>query len=1517
MSEHKPHIIKKTGKVALWVLLSLLVIFTAIRFSLKTSFVRNLAESQVEQLGSAYLNGTLSIESIDGDLGHNFTVHQLRILQNDTVMNLQNLEVQYELFELLKGQFTANDIHLNGLNIFIREQADSSLNIQTLLKESETSDEADDSSSFGFGIDIKQFRLTNGNIAMQSASYLPDSSLNIQNLSLGSSFSYFEEISASLSHLTFQVMEGSLPEPIRVNTSANFSDQTITLNELILGTGKSYLQTEGVFGLNDSTLSASLTGNPVNLQDLQPIVDQTLANEEIEFGLNVSGKSGDYTIDLIASSSSIKKIDITTDFTFTNKPILKKIGIMVEGANLAALTHNHVDAYIENILVTAEGYLSDSLAKSDLTWGFTLDNIYYQEYRVETFFGSGTLKGDNLLGNIQLRDGKENIILYPDIQNISADTATWRLPAVVEHIDLGWWLKDPDLKSDLSFKLLATGQGFQLSDQKWDVQIVPVQKVFTNFGYYNSKDPQLLPDVTISNDTLSLAGQQLSDFRISGIIRQDTASLSGFVQFLDSKINFGFNASEFLGPKPAYTFEATTNEFDFREISGFEDTPTSINLSINGSGEYFNFEDLYLKTEMDVDSSYVNGALIQKINVDAGLRNRVLTISEGLLNSEMIEGQFSGQRNLMDESDPNNDIELDFNIKNLQPLAPFTGAKIFQGNGKITGNVTELNTQNLLFDGRVQLNDIVYDTLFSVKSIVGNTQITLNDHYSYGFSLEVKEPSYSGFNLQDILLSVSGVAIEDSLSGDFELNVESADAGQLLQSGTYEFDINSGRIHTIWRSFDFITPVSHLELQAPFNFYYSDDAIKTDTLKLLAASGTYLNFAVPYADSLNQRIWIRGQDFNFGVIQEILFDERFVDGVLSGRLKFSQSPEEFLGDGAFSITNLVYRNTEFDEFNLNFKIASERLTAFMNVMMEGREKISGNLNLPFIAEDPSTYGDAFYDEPVSAKLKVNPVALSEFETLLQDFEIANTSGILSFNGELSGTVREPNLDGSLQLGQPTLSGIAVDTAFAEFQYHHLEEKITALAEINARGQKAASIKADLPIAFDFVTMEMLTPDETDSLHFNMLTDNFNLSVFNDFLDKQYLTKLRGSLNADINISGTPNNLQSSGYLRLSNSSVSVPIAGINLTGISSEMSFSPSRVRLKKFTVNSGSGTFNATGNIELEGMYPTNLNLNANAYQFRLANTSDYNLIIDLNSRITGKPDRPNASGNLTVKNGFIYLQDFGEKSVEAVELEDENRSSFSPYDSLAIDMQFIIDEGFQVRNRRYLDMEIEMNGELEAQKQTNGDLQLFGALYADEGYVRPLGKNFTLDEGVFSFSGPLDNPDINIRASYIPQTTQKEMSPITLFYVIEGTAQEPTFRFESDPQMEQQNIVCYTLFNKPCYALESWQQAISGSGGTSPTDLLVDVLLDEVESLATQQLGIDVVQIDNTRSASGSATSIKTGWYLNRRTFFAVVNEISGSTPKTLFILEYLLNENLDLILTQGDDNRQGVDIRWHYDY
>lgn len=351
--------------------------------------------------------------------------------------------------------------------------------------------------------------------------------------------------------------------------------------------------------------------------------------------------------------------------------------------------------------------------------------------------------------------------------------------------------------------------------------------------------------------------------------------------------------------------------------------------------------------------------------------------------------------------------------------------------------------------------------------------------------------------------------------------------------------------------------------------------------------------------------------------------------------------------------------------------------------------------------------------------------------------------------------------------------------------------------------------------------------------------------------------------------------------------------------------------------MNSGNGRLTAQGYLEMEQLVPGNLNVTVNAENFRAANTDQYNALINLGLKVTDSVTSPDITGNLEMISGFVELDNFGEKSVEEVQLDTtlalETQTSL--YDSLSLNMDIEFDRRFFVRNQRYLEMEIELEGQLDILKDPAQDLQLFGTLNTVQGYARPLGKRFELEEGALAFSGPPDNPQINIRTLYEPPQADQE---VQIWYVIEGTVEDPQFKYESKPPMDLAGIISYTLFGQPFYKLNPAEQSVaSSSSNNAAADFAMEVLLDRLESIATRRLGIDVVRIEQTRIGGESGTSITTGWYVNPKVFFAIQNVITGSTPTTGFYLEYYLRENLKLILSQGNENRQGVDLQWEYDY
>jgi len=1512
MNKEKKHTklknrLRKTG----WVFLVLFLFATALRLSFKTALIHNFAKQQISSIVNSSLNGTLSIGSIKGDLWNDFTLNNITLTDPDTVLTVSNIHIRHSLPKLLGLTYESSLLQVDSLRVWVREDSSGTFNVQNLIPSDSTE------SSFPIDLDLQDIQLQNSGIQLISYTYLPHGSLTITDLYARGRLQLFDDFSGSLNELNLNIHEDSLTNSIDLNASAAVDGEQITLNELIMGTGRSFLDATVKTNLKDSTLNVELQTAPFSFADIKPYIEQPLPDENLQLALHANGSFKSFEVELTADGNGFDDFSLVSTLTFDGKPALKKIGLSGNNFDLGYYTADSLDARISNFQITAGGYVDEQIEQADLTWAFTFDDMRYENYRLQSLFGSGTLSNETITANVELHNGKESLVVNADVNRLFSTDPEWLIKAALSGLNPAQWLKNPKMRGEVSLNALASGVGFSLNEAPWEFAIYKQTRPILS----SSSNLKFSEQINLQTEPVELAGYIIPDLSITGKISSESLITDGFVQLFENEIRLQAAIQQLLQETRSYSFKASTQQFNLDQLPNLEVASSSINFDLSGSGSFTDTDSYSLSTLVKMDSSSINGATIDTLRIDALLEDNILKVQEGILNSEVIAGSFSGRRNITDRTDPDNNFDLSMKVRNLQPLASLAGADILRATGTIRGTVREVVDNELLFDGTVQLEDIRYDSLFTASNINGKTKISIRDELGYDISLNIDQPKIASVPLQDIGFQAIGISFNKFISGYFNFDIKSEDSGEIRQSGDYAINLENLRTELTWDLLEFENSVQLLSLEDSFKLTYENGSIMTDTLRLTSENNAYLNFAVPYADTLSQKFWMEANNCDFGVIQETIFDERFVDGVLSGDLTIEHSDTTLAGNGAITIENLAYMGTQTDRFSLDFNVKDKRLNAELSVLMQNEEKVRSRIDVPFVPEPPENLSDSFFNEPVSGTFRINPIALEEISEILETLQITETDGILSFDGSMTGTAGQPDLKGTIKLKQASLSGIPIDSASATFNYDHTKKNLSIQTQANAHGQRAASINAKIPVSMDFRTFEIQPPGPNDSLSVNMVTDNFNISVFNDFLNKKFTRNLRGTLNADINFAGTKTSLPPKGYLRLENGRLSIPIAGITLTDINSEITLMENgHLNLDRFSMKSGSGSFSATGSIELEGITPTNLNLDAKANRFKLANTDDYNLTIDLNSNVSGKPVRPKASGTLTVKNGFVYLQNFGERSVEDVQLEEEEVPSFSPYDSLALDMTFVVEQDFFIRNRRYLDMEVEMNGNLEAQKQTAGDLQLFGTLNAQNGYVRPLGKQFNLEEGRFTFSGPLSNPQIFISTSYIPQTTQKQGNPITLYYIIEGPAEEPEFRFQSEPSMEQQDIICYTLFNKPCYALESWQEVISsGSGGSSPSDLLVGVLLDEVEALATRGLGIDIVQIEttNTGSEAGTTTSIKTGWYLNRKTFFAIINEITGTTPETMFILEYMLKNNLDLILTQGDENQQGIDLRWQFDY
>ena len=1504
MKKKEQHIGKKTLKGTAIALLVLVLVGTTFRLSLKTDLASDLVKQKIIENINETTNAELRIRELKGDLWKKVKVYDLILSQKDTLFQVDTLTISYNLLSyFFSSQFQIYELDISGAEVSFERSLSGEINFGNALPEEGNTPQ---NSEFYFA--IENVKVKKADIDIKATGLTPDSTLILKDVSLSGSTGFDGDFYATVSSLEFLVKEGRLPIPVSVQSSASYSSEMVSLESLMINTGRSIVQASASVEFTDDTVLGEAQGSPISLKDVEPFIDYDLLEESIQLSVNVDGRLDSLNIEVNTNSQVFRNVVVVANVDLSTEPVLHSFGITGDYFNLTELTQGSIDAETQLFRASVTGNLNKDYKEADVVWGFDFSRLRYRGYRFDRVFGSGVLNKKMFTGNLDVNSGLgDHIIINVSGNETFSEFPTWIATAGIKNLNTSHWIQKNSISTNLGFSIRANGIGFKPHKEGWEYQIESRKEISSSNGTLEKKP---LPSM-IFND------QPIRQFFLSGSISDSMITSKGFFEIKESRLNVNIGMSNYLEIHPEFEIEFFANQFNLSEINQLSDFPTSLTFNGSASGSGVSMDELNIQGDFLMDSSVVNGSRVSSLRGNFNYINGILSIPEGILNAEIAEGSFKGRKNVLNHSDPDNNLVADLLLKDVQPLAPLLDAETFKSSGQLQAIVTENEAGVLQYDMELDLYDVQVDDKLSSERITGYSKAIIADSSTFDISFNVTKPIIKEITLQDIEFKTAGIDYGGEFKGLYELGIKGSERGRIIQEGSYEAnsEANSGVVNI--NRFDFITPGRKLGLSKPFNARFLNSSISTDTLSLSEEEGAYFNLFIPEADTLKQQFWFSGENFNFGLLQEVLFDEVYINGILSGEMTASNSRESLDAQGVLSIQNLSYQGVDTDGLEVNFGIKDEYLKVNGSIEWDGEKKVTGYLEAPFTLKQPEVLDDEFFFQPVSGTLNIQPTELGRFQALLNAFEISNTEGVLSFEGRLSGRAGDPNFEGKLSLRNPILSGIVTDSAFARFDYNNQEQSLSVSSEVIAKGQKAAAINAQIPLIYDFRTMEFNTPSENEKITASLITEDFNIGVLNDFLNKKYVDNLKGILNADLRLEGNLGALKPEGFIAMEGAEAQIPIAGIKLEELKSEMEFTNQGLLVKEISARSGRGGINVNGLVNFEGITPGELSLVVQANRFRAANTRDYNAVIDIHGKLEGQALKPKATGKVKLLSGYAYLQNFGERSVEEIHLGNEEVSNFSLYDSLAIEAQVEVSRNFFVRNRRYLDMEIEKEGTLDVFKEVRGELFVFGTLEGIDGYVRPLGKRFDLEESTLLFDGKADNPTLKVKGYHIPPTAQKEGGPIILYYIIEYNAENQEFRFESNPPMEQQDVIAYTLFGRPFYALDSWQQALSGTGNASPSDILADVLLDEVEALATRELGIDVVQIDNTRVGTENGTAIKTGWYLSERAFFAILNEITKSNPRTLFILEYLLSKNTDLIITQGNDNRQGVDIRWRFDY
>lgn len=1464
----------------------LLILLISGRFLLKSAWLFEKVRGIVVEQASQQLNGHLSIEDIEGDLMKGFTARN--IILDDTssaeIARVDSVKIRYDLFKALFSPHKFNSIEIFGSNIFVEQQADSSWNVLNLIPE--TGESAESSEPLYWF--VEGLKLSGANIEIHSEQYLPDDHLFLDNITAILSGGMLETgISGNLRQLDFSIREGRLPQPVDVYLAGATQEDRYTLDSIVINTGRSVLRGSARYE-EGGEIDQKAELSPLSWRDIAEYSADTPIEQNLQIELGASGTLDNLQLTLDASGNGMKQFHIQAITGFQEAMSLKELNLEVEELDGPLLTGLENTPVIQSLNFRGDGIvLLDSVETSDWQGNLEIGNAAYQKYRVDRLNTDYRFEQGEL--NIEGTIGYENqeILITAKVDSLFGDQPGWEFHVNAQQFDPALWLQDPYYAGNLDIGIDAMGSGLNAND-------------FTSST-----------DIIVSGK--KLCGQNFSNLSFSGSINHNSVEGQLEGQITESRANMEFAILDWQS-NPKYDFSLQMSRLNFAEFNGLQEFPSFLNGTIVGSGTSFDPEQMSMMATVNFDSSIVNGEEIEELNTDLQIEDQFVIVDDGSLESPIADASFTLHHHLSDLTNSANRLNFDTTLKDLRPLAPLFAVEMLRSEGSISGNLGRNVEGMLQFNGDLNLENVAIDTLFSAQKISGRLVSYILDDPEFDLNVKLSEPAVYQNSVQDMQLYLYANKRESITEGNVNLAITNGNNSSLQHGGTFSVDSTTFMLTT--NQLTFQTGVRQLNLEQPFNINYTDNTLRVDSFTISTEQReAYLQFRAPRIDSLNQQAGLHAQNLNVGVLQQTILKESYFEGYLNGSISIHNSPDTLEASIVGNLTQLKFYEGEMDSLNLNMDIKDEWLTASLESWHQNNRLAEGSVRVPYLPGDPLTFDGQFFERQVEGEFNVYESQLSYWLSFLPGGTPEQTNGTVVLESSLSGIAGNPDLEGRFTISDGLFSGVRVDTVGMDIAYLHENEHIQFSGSAVRDQRQILDFNTDLPFLVDLKRAEVYIPSGEDEIFVDLKTNNFDLALFNSYLNREFVRGVSGRLEGALTLSGAMNNLQAEGEMQLAKGSMRIIPAGITLSEISSNLVFRKETVELQQFTARSGPGRLRANGRVRMQSLEPKEVDITLRANQFSLLNTSDYRANINLDATMSGTAMAPVLKGSLTFLKGFYYLQDFGEASVESVELDNPDQQEFSNefYNALDMEMTISFDREFFIRNRQYLDMEVELDGEVDLVKEPQQDLQMFGSLEGVDGYARPLGKEFGLEEALVSFYGPVNNPELQIRSRYTPP----QAAGVRIFYIIEGTLEEPEFRFDSRPELELQDIISYTLFGRPFYELESWEQVVAGSSNSpSAADYALEVVLDRVEMLASRRLGIDVVEIDNSQSGSNN-TVIKTGWYLNPSTFFAILNEIDGTNPKTLFTLEIILRENLELIITQGDDTRQGIDLQWQKDY
>jgi autotransporter translocation and assembly factor TamB len=394
-----------------------------------------------------------------------------------------------------------------------------------------------------------------------------------------------------------------------------------------------------------------------------------------------------------------------------------------------------------------------------------------------------------------------------------------------------------------------------------------------------------------------------------------------------------------------------------------------------------------------------------------------------------------------------------------------------------------------------------------------------------------------------------------------------------------------------------------------------------------------------------------------------------------------------------------------------------------------------------------------------------------------------------------------------------------------------------------------------------------------------------------------LDNFSGDISANLTAIGPASSPDISGEVSWLSGATDIPGLNVPLRQVNVTMTGAPNGAATIAGAATAGDGKIEVHGTIEDLLSTERSIELEITGDTAELMNWPEYRLWATPDIALVGTAGGWDASGKLEIPKAEISVRELPENAVtvsaDVRTIDEDMRTSMSAA-RYSGEATIVLGEDVHVTA---FGLDTMLKGELMVRKSPDQALSAVGRVDLVDGEFVAYGQRLKIEEGTLTFTGPLDDPIVNVR---VTRTIEDFERKVVAGIRLTGRANDIRSTVYAEPAMSEADALSYLMIGRPL------AEATSSEGGDL-SNAAVGLGLRQAARITQQigqSLGLDELTIIG---EGGDATALVAGKQFNSRLYARYAYGVFSRLG--MILIRYRLTERLSLEAGAGET--QSIDI------